>query len=202
MTNKTALRRGSQEDGNSDYFTGCPIGGGFMWFGLPTKIPSNCMICQDTTLAIASYTKLNENLGGSWGTSGGNLKLPDMRGRFPRGVDSGAGNDPGGRTAIAAGGNVGDAVGSVQDHQSGSHWHGTGNFTQAGNDDWFSVYRPGWNAGETYTSRWVAGESGGASISTISTATWGTGTSDVIQDGSPAENRPKNANVYFVIRVL
>ena len=30
----TALRRGSQDEGNTEYFTGCPIGGGFIWFGL------------------------------------------------------------------------------------------------------------------------------------------------------------------------
>jgi microcystin-dependent protein len=190
MANKTALRRGSQEDGNSDYFTGCPIGGGFMWFGLPTKIPSNCMICQDTTLAIASYAKLNENLGGSWGTSGGNLKLPDMRGRFPRGVDSGAGNDPGGRTAIAAGGSVGDAVGSVQGDAMQGHRHG---------------FRWGQGGGATNTY----GSSIGNNVGTYTNyAAEGSAVDLPIADplnGTPrttTESRPKNANVYFVIRVL
>ena len=80
----TALRRGSQEEGNSDYFTGCPIGGGFIWYGLPAKIPSNCRICDNSTLAISQSAKLFENVGGAWGTSGGNMNLPDLRGRFPR----------------------------------------------------------------------------------------------------------------------
>jgi len=179
---KTALRRGSQEEGNSEYFTGCPIGGGFMWFGLPTKIPSNCRVCDNTTLAIASYTKLNENLGGSWGTSGGNLNIPDLRGKFPRGVDGGAANDPdrAGRIANATGGNTGDAVGSVQDDAMQGHWHGmipAG--SQAGN---------GSNAG-----------SGGSGLNSAVKGAISDGV-----NGTPrltSETRPVNANVYFVIRV-
>ena len=86
---QTALRRGTQEDGNSEYFTGCPIGGWFIWYGLPTKIPVNCRICDNSTLAISQFAKLNENIGGSLGTDGTNVNLPDLRGRFPRGVDAG-----------------------------------------------------------------------------------------------------------------
>ena len=43
-------------------------------------------------------------------------KTPDLRGRFVRGVDSGAGQDPDAakRTASALGGNTGDRVGSFQ----------------------------------------------------------------------------------------
>ena len=124
---QTALRRGSQDEGNSDYFTGCPIGGGFIWFGLPTKIPSNCMICDNSTLAIANFAKLHENLGGAWGTSGANLNIPDLRGRFPRGVDGSAGNDPdkATRTAANAGGNSGNNVGSVQTDAIQGHKHMT-----------------------------------------------------------------------------
>jgi microcystin-dependent protein len=163
-----------------------------MWFGLPTKIPSNCMICQDTTLAIASYAKLNENLGGSWGTSGGNLKLPDMRGRFPRGVDSGAGNDldAAGRIAISAGGSAGDAVGSVQ-------------------TDSFQGHRHGWRGNKTIN---YAGGGGSNAITEISGVNYPDNDDAMIlspsvdgTNGTPrstSETRPKNANVYFVIRVL
>lgn len=179
---KTALRRGSQEEGNTEYFTGCPIGGGFMWYGLPTKIPTNCRICDNTTLAIASYAKLHENLGGAWGTDGTNLNIPDLRGRMPRGVDGVAGRDPdsASRTASNAGGNTGNAVGSVQADQYGSHAHGL----KGGNGA-------------------ITGLSTGAVSSTGTNATDGTwnGAGTIMQNVGGNETRPKNANVYFVIRV-
>lgn len=173
---QTALRRGSQDEGNSDYFTGCPIGGGFIWYGLPNKIPTNCRICDNSTLAIASFAKLSENLGNAWGTSGGNLNLPDLRGRFPRGVDGGAANDPdrASRTAANTGGNSGDAVGSVQADAMASHNHGIRMGSTGG-------------AGAFYPTSggWASNNQG-----TIATTDTGSG-----------ESRPKNANVYFVIRV-
>jgi microcystin-dependent protein len=173
---QTALRRGTQEDGNTEYFTGCPIGGGFIWYGLPDKIPSNCRICDNSTLAISSFAKLYENLDGAWGESGTNMNLPDLRGRFPRGVDGGAGNDPdiAGRTGPNTGQNAGDAVGSVQADAFKSHTHSLSNQIRS------TVVEP-YNVG--------TGADGSLSLST---STGSTGES---------ETRPKNANVYFVIRV-
>jgi microcystin-dependent protein len=179
---KTALRRGSQDEGNSEYFTGCPIGGGFMWFGLITKIPTNCRVCDNSTLAIASFAKLNENLGGAWGTSGGNLNIPDLRGKFPRGVDGGAANDPdaAGRTANATGGNTGDAVGSTQSHANESHTHTIPMVNTAYSLNIASVVN---NLGGTTTNTPLINVSG------------------VVNNTGGSEARPKNANVYFVIRV-
>jgi microcystin-dependent protein len=189
---KTALRRGSQDEGNSEYFTGCPIGGGFMWFGLPTKIPTNCKVCDNSTLAIASFAKLNENLGGAWGTSGGNLNIPDLRGKFPRGVDSGAANDPdaAGRTANATGGNTGNNVGSVQADALQGHRHtfnGTVNSADAAAApaNFLQATATSTNA-SSFDVQYVL---------------------DPLTDGvngvprTTSESRPKNANVYFVIRV-
>jgi microcystin-dependent protein len=159
-----------------------------MWFGLPTKIPANCRVCDNSTLAIADFAKLNENLGGAWGTSGGNLNIPDLRGRMPRGVDGGAANDPdrASRTAANTGGNTGDAVGSVQADAMQGHWHNV-------------VYHFGTNTagihGLTDTNGTGLGSSG--QVSSREAATDGV-------NGTPrttSETRPKNANVYFVIRV-
>ena len=201
---KTALRRGSQEEGNSEYFTGCPIGGGFMWFGLPTKIPSNCRVCDNSTLAIADFAKLNENLGGAWGTSGGNLNIPDLRGRMPRGVDGGAARDPDRSSRVAAntGGNAGDAVGSVQVDAFGSHTHiqdahrhmGVVNTTDLTNS--IDTSRS-WAFNKTSGS-W--GYQGGSSASEPDSSRTSAIT-PTNQNTGGNESRPKNANVYFVIRV-
>ena len=187
---KTSLRRGTQDEGNTDYFTGCPIGGGFMWYGLPDKIPSNCRICDNSTVAISSYTKLNDNLGGAWGTDGVNINLPDLRGRFPRGVDGSAGVDPDkvSRTAANTGGNTGNAVGSVQ-------------------GDAFQNFTSTINKVQGFTGGMVA--SGAASTANLvngGNSSGGAPYADVtinpsITARTSTETRPKNANVYFVIRV-
>ena len=72
-------------------------------------------------------------IGGFFG-NGNNVttfNLPDLRGRFVRGVDDEAGRDPdaNSRGASAEGGNTGDKVGSAQDDAIKSHSHpmlGTG----------------------------------------------------------------------------
>ena len=72
------------------------------------------------------YQPLFDALGSSWGGDGVNkFNIPDLRGRFLRGVDMGAGNDPeaGSRGPSNAGGHGGDQVGSVQLDQLGRHAH-------------------------------------------------------------------------------
>ena len=194
---KTALRRGSQDEGNSEYFTGCPIGGGFMWFGLITKIPANCRVCDNSTLAIASFAKLNENLGGAWGTSGGNLNIPDLRGKFPRGVDGGAANDPdaAGRTNPNAGGNTGDAVGTSQGHANQSHGHNMFN-NEAG------ATVPTANlTSSNYVDADPNANTNYFSYNMTSTTTAVPTLGLTAPSGTSTESRPTNANVYFVIRV-
>jgi microcystin-dependent protein len=182
----TALRRGSQQEGNTDYFTGCPIGGGFIWFGLPDKIPANCRICENQTFAISQFAKLYENLGTSWGESGGNINIPDLRGRFPRGVDGAANRDPdkATRTEANTGGNTGNNVGSVQEHQVNSHKHG-------------------------YIRSFI-GQSNVLFHANNNTISTGLDNASIVGVSDPNngmqleggnETRPKNANVYFVIRV-
>jgi len=180
----TALRRGSQQEGNTDYFTGCPIGGGFIWFGLPDKIPANCRICENQTFAISQFAKLYENLGNSWGESGGNMNIPDLRGRFPRGVDGGVGRDPdrAGRAAANAGGATGDTVGTVQDDAMQGHAH--------------SIQRTGHDTGGVSISKL------GLSSPYVDDSVVGGPFNNGF--GTPkisSESRGKNANVYFVIRV-
>ena len=58
------------------------------------------------------------------GTSFGSLRVPDLRGRFPRGTDQGVKRDPDAAARRAEnGGNAGDKVGSVQDDEFKQHSH-------------------------------------------------------------------------------
>ena len=100
-----------------------PIGTIQPYMGDIAKIPSNYMICDGNILNKEEYPGLFEVIGTAWGEPNVNtFNLPDLRGRFLRGVDKdAAGNptsparDPDRDTRTGnAGGNTGNNVGSVQ----------------------------------------------------------------------------------------
>jgi phage-related tail fiber protein len=84
-------------------------------------------MCDDTAISRTSYANLFASIGTAHGSGDGSttFNLPDYRGRFLRGVDASAGNDPdkAGRTAMNTGGYGGNTVGSVQGNQFASHSH-------------------------------------------------------------------------------
>ncbi len=71
---------------------------------------------------------------------GTTFHLPDLRGRFLRGVDGGVGKDPDAASRVESnsGGNAGDTVGSVQGDEFKSHAHKER--PQIGTQ-WLTVYR-------------------------------------------------------------
>lgn len=113
----------------------------------------------------------------------GTFNVPDLRGRFVRGTDSGSGIDPDAknRTAGAAGGNVGDSVGSIQEDAFQGHYHITN--AGSGND--------GTRAG---IGRHITAVGSGASV--------GAATNDNVH-GVPkvsTETRSKNIYVNWIIK--
>jgi microcystin-dependent protein len=90
--------------------------------------PARYLICDGSSvLRAGTYADLFAAIGTAYGTADGtHFNLPDLRGRFARGTDSGAGHDPNaaGRIASNAGGATGDNVGSYQADEFGSHSHG------------------------------------------------------------------------------
>lgn len=90
-------------------------------------IPAGWLLCDGTEYFVEKYPALAAAVGRLHGSSDpqNKFRVPDYRGRFLRGVDRGAGNDPDAatRAASAPGGTKGDAVGSIQGHQVASHYH-------------------------------------------------------------------------------
>ncbi len=130
------------------------------------------LACDGGEYSRSDYPELFIMIGGSFG-SGDNIKtfnVPDLRGRFVRGVDSGTGRDPDAksRTASATGGSTGDRVGSFQQDQFKSHSHSYTVFPSGRGDIASGTY---WQQGSGTT-----GSTGGS------------------------ETRPKNINVNWIIK--
>jgi len=87
------------------------------------------LICDGGIYESGAYKKLSRWIGGAFGKAGGGeFRVPDLRGRFVRGVDHEAGRDPDAANRTAEnGGNPGNSVGSLQEDGLKSHQHSLSN---------------------------------------------------------------------------
>jgi hypothetical protein len=181
---------------------GIPSGVVFPFAG--TVAPYGYLICDGRPVLQSEYPNLFLSIGFSHGdgsqnsdgtasgfTSATHFNLPDYRGRFLRGVDGLAGNDPDKLTRLASktGGTSGNNVGSVQEDAMQGHRHG---------------FRWGQSSGSVNSY----GSSIGNDVSTFSRYAYENGAVDLpISDpsnGTPrttSESRPKNVNVNYIIKV-
>ena len=103
---------------------GIPIGT-MLAFATET-VPSGYLECDGSSVLRAIYAALFTKIGTNWGTADGtHFNLPDLRGKFLRGWDHAATNDPNAatRTAQATGGETGDHVGTIQADELKAHTH-------------------------------------------------------------------------------
>ncbi|MEZ4722258.1 MAG: phage tail protein [Flavobacteriales bacterium] len=96
-----------------------PVGTILSYGGDTSAIPNGYLLCNGLSLDTGLYAPLFTAIGYAWGGAGASFSIPDLRGRFLRGTDLGAGRDP-----DAAGRTGGDNVGSTQDDEYESHQHG------------------------------------------------------------------------------
>ena len=84
------------------------------------------LLCDGRPLDRGVYPDLYHAIGANFGAPDEtHFNLPDLRGRFVRGVDHAAERDPDARkrTFAAPGGSIGDKVGSLQDDAFKAHTH-------------------------------------------------------------------------------
>jgi microcystin-dependent protein len=140
-------------------------------------VPYGYLACDGSAVSRTVYANLFLVTGTAWGVGNGSttFNLPDLRGRFIRGVNAGSGNDPDAtsRTAIH-GGNTGDNVGSYQGDRLKSHRHKMHDDSPQS----FGTIKTSAAFSGTNTSNFYTGYTGGS------------------------ETRPKNANVQFIIRYM
>jgi microcystin-dependent protein len=173
--------------------------------------PPGWLLCDGSAVSRATYanlfTAIGINFGGGDGIS--TFNLPDLRGRFLRGNDSGTGRDPAATARVASnpGGPTGDAVGTLEGDQYLSHQHtitDPGHTHGSGAAGGFMTWACqtttlGFASGGNYAA--LTGCPGGTSGlgTTANTASGTTGITVVAAGG--LETRPKNVAVNYLIKL-
>jgi microcystin-dependent protein len=164
-------------------------------------VPPNWLLCDGAEIVRLDYPALFSTIGTSFGGGDGvtTFNLPDLRGRFMRGVDHGSGHDPdaASREASNPGGSVADAVGSMQSDSFQGHRH---TYSDPGHTHDYCA----WNiAGPHLATFGGFGFSCGPTSGSVTNIT----ITDPANDGTSGaprtslETRPTNVNVNYIVRI-
>lgn len=158
-------------------------------------VPNGYLPCDGSAVSRTTYKDLHEAIEENFGQGDGltTFNVPDLRGRFLRGVAEGQPTDPdrATRTEMAFGGNTGDQVGSVQSDAFQSHTHA---YASYGSN--FSIAN---NYADPNANGFIQSTNGSAGSYTSrlrEPIQWG-------GFGTPrvsSETRPSNANVKYIIK--
>lgn len=156
--------------------------------------------CDGGFLSRHEFPELFEVIGTAWGVDGSTtFNVPDLRGRFVRGVDGGAGRDPDRdrRLSSREGGNAGNTVGSAQGSATAapSRPFRTGN-NEGSHEHSFSVRGATFNDGTGAASLYLPHPERG----TRTTSEESKPHIHVVSSGGDAETRPRNVNVHWLIK--
>jgi microcystin-dependent protein len=183
---------------------GVPVGTIISFGGTLDKMPDGWLLCDGRQLdgTDPKYKQLFNVIGTSWGGSGNNFYLPELRGWFLRGLDPGNSYDPDApsRTALVGGGNTGNKVGSYQGSTYGWHDHpGTTTTNGAHTHIFYGKPNNGYNG---YTASYNGSpEVFRAGTEDPNTSSAGDHSHSVSTDGRGGnETRPRNAAVYYIIK--
>lgn len=167
-----------------------------------TTCPVGYLSADGSSLLRAGrYANLFSSISTAWGAADGtHFNLPDLRGRFLRGLDGGIARDPdrASRTASNTGGNTGDNVGSVQAQATRKNGLALTDPGHGHNMQFNSTVRSGStsglylaaNAGVIDTNSSQNSNATNSVVSNTTGITLGTGDN---------ETRPINANVKYCI---
>ncbi|MBK1835054.1 tail fiber protein [Roseibacillus ishigakijimensis] len=182
-----------------------PAGSITAFGGAAENVPDGWLLCDGTALDSDDYPTLHQAIQTAWGngTTGPgatpgetDFNLPDLRGRFLRGVSGESDRDPdkNSRVEIRAGANAGNFVGSAQLSQMQSHQHFIMNGT-------LNSSASGKLVGQTnapYLSLRMISNS--ASSNYQLTGSGGIPDRGLTNSVGGAETRPINVNVNYIIK--
>lgn len=177
---------------------------GTVWQYCGNTAPDQWLLCDGSAVSRVTYADLFAVIGESFGEGDGasTFNVPDMRGRFVRGWDNGAGNDPdaASRVELATGGATGDAIGSYQDYDFPEHSHDLRASNEIGGQS------DGWPTGAT-NARGPQGD-GTALIDVAQRESvyslregFATDSVNCIKVIGGNESRPRNVYMNFIIKI-
>lgn len=188
--------RGQQGPPGQDAFA--PTGAIIAFAGVAA--PSGWLLCDGSAVGRTQYAELFAIIGTSFGggDSVNTFNLPDLRGRFLRGVDNGTGNDPDANARVASqpGGSLGDTVGTLQYDAFQGHAH---SYADPGHShDYCSGAFPGGVAFVGLPGSLGCGQTGvsGTGISIQGPSDNGSGS-----PRTTIETRPINVSVNYIIKI-
>ncbi len=155
----------------------CNTGTIVTWGGTLANIPAGWLYCNGMQVRQTAYPNLFSVIQFNYGANPppGMFYLPDLRGRFIRGVDDGAGRDPdvAARTDMQNTALKSSGVGSIQSHAFQTHTHLYNSFPDGSGDIASGRY---WKSGAQFTAP-----------------------PDPSQFQVSSETRPFNAYLYYII---
>jgi microcystin-dependent protein len=161
--------------------------------------PAGWLSCDGSVISRTTYATLfaaiSINFGGGDGVS--TFNIPDLRGRFLRGVDATGTNDPGAalRTAIAVGGNTGAKVGTLQ---AGATALPITPFVT----DTFPDHTHTASNGANFVTQGAGGvQTGGNALSAVATTAPAGAHKHVVTTGGDSETRPVNVAMNYIIKL-
>jgi microcystin-dependent protein len=162
--------------------------------------PPGWLLCDGAAVSRTAYAALFAAIGTHWGAGNGTstFNLPDLRGRFVRGTDRGAGRDPGAGARTLWDGGTGDVVGSMQGSQLGVHAHSVADPGHTHPQNTISFGGTCAPPGSVAVALTDAGTNACITPQGVNTATGTTGLS--VQDAGGGETRPVNVNVEYIIK--
>lgn len=171
--------------------------------------PAGWLLCNGATLLKADYPDLATVLGTTYGLGDStHFVLPDLRGYFVRGLGAPGKPDP-----VRVLGSIQDSTNKTHTHADAGHSHGITDPTHSHgiNDPGHDHTLIGYNSGDGAGVNWAtAGEnrSGGMNadftgISIVANTTGisvQTGYASIQASGDPAESRPVNVAMNYIIK--
>jgi microcystin-dependent protein len=196
-------------------YNGVPPGSIMAYAG--TTAPNGWLLCNTSVpVSRTTYAALFAAIGTNYGAGdfSTTFNLPDFRGRFLRGVDAGSGLDPdrNTRNAMNAGGNTGNAVGSIQGGVFGSHNHSNSAFATSDHQHWLpsggngangiyaSIDRFGTDRVVSFHRNFVTKTSDTTANTIESLSDTPTTLAAVVTSEGGNETRPVNAYVNYIIK--
>jgi microcystin-dependent protein len=177
---------------------GLPVGTIIAWGGEAKSTPAGWMLCNGKALGKSAYTELFAAIGTSWGSIGDKFNLPDLRGRFLRGLDAGSGRDPDLKKRMPSNpGGSATGVGSVQEDSLQNHTHSQDAHYHLYNVPAATAYITESGSTGVHRSQVYEAGSSAAKAKIYGATTFGTKS----KSKAGEESRPKNAAVNFIIKV-